>query len=331
MGWDNAATAIDGTRLKAENIRRGLYATSKAQGIAGVGDLKVVPLSVPGNGFRVLPGSGLVYNKYVTPIRESYSVGAATEDIFPSASMPASSGSARSHLVAVVVGDPQYSNAGHPFFPATFPGVNDPLTYQYTRTWIFQNVPAGSGQAWLDANVPYPAMALARLDMPASTTTVQASHIVDLRKMANPRSLDVQWNTQIAVDDLLSVSGNFVYEAWPDNSAKAVEIPDWATKAYINAWVFGSLKSGTGTLNANFRVAITGGSVAPFTNLFRSSADRYNILMGAPMTIAPSERGTTQTFAIWGTVADTATMNGVLRTDVHSSSMIHLRFVEEAV
>lgn len=331
MGWDNAPTGIDGTQLKAEMLRRGLYATSKAQGIAGVGDLKVLPLSVPGNGFRVSPGSALVYNKYVTPVRESYSVGAATEDIFGSGGMPASVGSPRSHLVAVMVGDPQYSNAGHPYFPATFPGLNDPLTYQYTRTWLFQNVPAGSGQAWLDANVPFPALALARLDVPASTTTIQASHIIDLRVMANPRTLDVQWNTQIAVDDNLNPSGNFVYEAWPDNSAKVVAIPDWATKAYINAWVFGALKSGSGTLNANFRVAITGGSVAPFTNLFRSSADRYNILMGAPMDISPTERGTSKTFAIWGTVADITTMNNVLKTDVHSSSMVHLRFVEEAI
>jgi hypothetical protein len=230
-----------------------------------------------------------------------------------------------------MVGDPQYSNAGHPYFPATFPGVNNPLTYQYTRTWLFQNVPAGSGQAWLDANVPFPALALARLDVPASTTTIQASHIIDLRVMANPRTLDVQWNTPIAVDDLLNPTGNFVYEAWPDNSAKAVFVPDWATKVYVNAWVFGSLKSGSGTLNANFRVQITGGPVTDFTNLFRSSADRYNILIGAPMTLTAAERGATKTFAIWGTVADIATMNGVLKTDVHSSSMIHLRFVEEAV
>lgn len=334
MGWDNAPTAIDGTQLQGEDLRRGLYATSKSQGIAGVGDLKVLPLSVPGNGFRVSPGSALVYNKYVTPIRESYSVGAPTEDIFGSGGMPASIGSPRSHLVAVMVGDPQYSNAGHPYFPATFPGLNDPLTYQYTRTWLFQNVPAGSGQAWLDANVPYPALALARLDVPASTTTIQASHIVDLRTMANPRTLDVQWNQAVVGADVLAVVTAFTYKPWPAAAAKAIDIPSWATKCYVDAYIYGFVQGGGAAIvDAAMRVGINGGSVGAqsvFYSPVAEAAGRKLVLLGAPIAISAAERGTTKTFEIQATYSNTS-MNNALATDTRTSASVHLRFAEEAV
>lgn len=338
MTFTPAALAIDGARTPASLQRLGTRASVKQSGIINVGDLKVKQLSSVGNGVRIMAGGGVLENRYVSNSGQTYVVENVDELIVNASNAvnwPATNpGVARSHLVCVSIGDPQYSTAGHGWMTDANKPANPTaaLDYQYVRPFIIPNVPAGTTRVEdLASPPPFPCYALARLDLPSSWTTIADAQIIDLRKVVNARQETVQWNVQIAVDDLLNPTGNFVYEAWPDNSAKVVYVPEWATKVYINAWVFGALKSGTGTLNANFRVAITGGSAAAFTNLFRSSADRYNILMGAPMTLADAERGVNKTFAIWGTVADITTMNNVLKTDVHSSCMVELRFTEEAV
>jgi hypothetical protein len=337
MGFTAAPWGLDGARSPASLARLANRAAVKQSGIVNPGDLKVLPLSVPGNGVRIVSGGAVLENRYELDVNQAYVVEATSEAILTATDNftgITSQGGAQSHLICVTVGDGNYSTAGHPWLtdankPATSAAK---LDYQYVRPWVIKNVPAGTTRIEdLPAPPAYPVYALARIDVPASTTAITSAMIVDLREVVNPRTKTVQWNVPIAVDDLLNPSGNYVYEAWPDNSAKAVYVPKWATKVYVDAWVFGTLKSGSGTLNANFRVQITGGSVTDFTNLFRSSADRYNILIGGPMSLAVGERGVTKTFAIWGTVQDTATMNGVLKTDVHSSCMVKLKFVEEAV
>jgi hypothetical protein len=285
---------------------------------------------VPGNGFRVNPGVGKVFNKYQTPVRESYVVSAPTVDTFGSGGMPAPVASTRSHLVAVTVADPQYSNSGHPWFPSTWPGLNDPLTYQYVRTWLFQNVPAGSGQAWLDANFAFPAMALARLDMPASSTTVGTAQIIDLREMAQPRSKTVQWNFGApAVADVLTVAAPLTWEYWPDTSDQLVAIPSWASMVYVVGYLTGFNDLTSDETRAEMRVGIQTAGQATGSTKYRGNAPgRFGVNLGGPIALPAAIRGTSQHFQVQATVQDTASQ-GDLNTDAWTSGMIQLRFVEE--
>src|SRR5699024_11469005 len=83
----------------------------------------------------------------------------------------------RSDLVVARVLDPQYE--GQP--PA------DPDEFDYSMVEIIEGVSSSTTSA-RDLNLNYPAIALARIDLPASTGTVEASHLTDLREMARPRS-----------------------------------------------------------------------------------------------------------------------------------------------
>lgn len=325
MAWDTNPF-VDGILLKNEHLRRGLYLASPAQGIAGVGDLKVRQLSVAGNGFRVMPGGAAVYNKYVTPIRQSYAVGMSAETIFPSGSMPASVGSPRNHLIAVTVGDPQYGNSGHPWMPAG--PLPDPATFEYVRTWLFQNVPAGADQDWLDANFAFPGLALARLEVPASTTTITDAMIKDVREMANPHSKDVQWSVSATVADPLGGTAG-VYEYWPDNSQVLVKIPKWASYAYIDGSVNGFQDSSSDATKAEMRIGSAAMNVyTPTTKYSAIIAGRASVNIGGRIFIPEAYRGTSQNFQISATPQDAASVND-LTTDAWTNCQVHIRFTEE--
>ena len=240
MTWNNVPWALDGALIPSSLARLGQYvATGGAEGIAQLGDLKVVPLDTPGNGIKVLAGGAVVLNRYQgeTP-DQSYMVYNPTQDVLGAADMPPSSGSARSHLVCVVVGDPEFTSVGHPFMLSTDPPAGEENTFEYVRTVVIQNVPSNT-TSFDQLNLNYPGYALARLDVPASTTTITSGMIVDLREMASPRNKIEQWHVNASVADPLSVATAETYEYWPDNSRKAIFIPKWASYIYATGFIEG--------------------------------------------------------------------------------------------
>ena len=131
----------------------------------------------------------------------------------------------RSDLVVARITDPQYE--GQP--PA------DPDDFDYAYVDIIQGVSSSTRSA-RDLNLSYPAIALARIDLPASTGTVQASHITDLRELAQPRSVRF-----LRAYALVSGDGSFELTstgengaAWPEPQdlpsmgAWRVDVPEWA-------------------------------------------------------------------------------------------------------
>jgi hypothetical protein len=335
VAFVSAPWALDGALTPSSLARAAHYtATSGAEGIAQVGDLKVLPLSTPGNGVRILTGGATLLNRYLSDPDESYAVQLQATETIPSGSMPPSIGAPRSHLVCVTIGDPNYSLEGHPWMTEIEPGEEP--TFQYVRPWIIQNVPAGT-QSVAELGITYPALALARLDMPASTTTVQSAHIVDLRKMARPRELEEMWHVAVSAADSLNTDDTWEY--WPDNSQKAVTIPEWASYVYVTGYLEGIrlVTAGASTQIASFRVSSqTAGLFTPesHAHIVREAAtpavtgERVNVNLGGPIAIPSAVRGATHNFQVQGKRNGTSSANGSFNTDTWTSAQVRLRFVE---
>lgn len=234
MTFETTAWAIDGAQLTSSLARRAEYAaTVGAQGIVSRDDLKVTQLSTPGVGVQIAPGVAILNNKYQSMINESYVVSNPTVHIIPSGSMPASSASARSFIVAVTIGDPDFSQAGHPWMTSSDPAPGTELTFNYVRV-ILVEVPAGT----VALSGAYPNYPLARIDIPASTTTITNAMITDLRALARPRNKPMTlvspaglWNT---TNHILTSSS---YVDWGNSFAPTVEIPSWAVAADLSTFI----------------------------------------------------------------------------------------------
>jgi hypothetical protein len=333
VAFVNAPWALDGTQIPSSLARLGQYvATSGSEGIAQLGDLKVVPLDTPGNGVAIYSGGAVVLNRYKGESPdESYMVYSPNGVILGPSDMPASTPSARSHLVCVTVGDPEFSAAGHPWMLGTDPPAGEEDTFEYVRAFVIQNVPAGT-KSFDELNLNYPAYALARLDVPISTTTITSDMIVDLRQMARPREKMEQWHVSASLADGLGVATANTYEYWPDNSQKAVDIPKWASYCYANGFIEG-FRISASVEAAKMRIGAFGPGIATppshFDEAFSSpgNADRRGISLGGTMYIPAAYRGTTQNFQVQGTLTSTA-LNNRLSTDAWTTVGVTLRFVE---
>lgn len=231
MTFENAPSAIDGALLSAALIRRAEYADSSgAQGVVSKGDLKVSQLGTPGVGVQIAAGVGLVLNRYQTNPNETYVVSNPGVHTIPSAEMPASNPAAKSYIVAVVIGDPDFSQTGHPFMLATDPPSGQEQTFQYVRVRLIE---VASGATTLPG--AYPALPLARIDIPANTTTIINSYITDLTSLARPRQEQQMFVGQPWTNGSpVYIPAGAAYGDWgPAQFMPSVKVPSWAKRAIV--------------------------------------------------------------------------------------------------
>lgn len=331
MTFASAPWAVDGARTPAALARTASYAeTGGAEGVISQNDLKVSPLDVPGVGLQIAGGGALVLNRYQTPVSQSYTVLNVNTHVVDAADMPPVAGSDRWFLVCVVVGDPEFSPAGHPFM--TSDPMADPENFDYVRVVL---VPCNSGtKSFRELNKAYPALALARVKIPANTTTVTAANIeADLRKVARPRTSEDIFTSSQAGNNLLNGGGVVgAYEVWPNTASFSVDIPEWATVCKPFAFIEGAMlsKAGVGAL----RITLVGAGATTTTNLNESAPtsgyDRKGYSIGGKITIPASMQGTTATIRIEGSVNSEAA-KGMLDTDQYTGSYMRVRFEESAV
>lgn len=141
-----------------------------AEGITQGDDLKVTALGTPGAAVQVGDGSGVVRGK-ANSFQGSYSacnIGSAT------VSIASTGGSPRSDMVVLRILDPQYE------------GSLDPATDQIMFFDVISNV--GSTATVVPGG--YTAIPLARIDIPASTSTITSGMITDIRQCANPAATE---------------------------------------------------------------------------------------------------------------------------------------------
>lgn len=228
MTFNFAPWALDGARTSAASARLATYVTGGTQsGIAQPTDLRVVPLAVPGVGLRVLSGGANVLNRYMGDPDQSYVVSNPATHTVLSGSMPAPQPTLSYYLVCIVVGDQEFGNSGHPFMPSSPLSPEDAADFEYVRIVL---IPCSSGTTRTEQlNLPYPAYALARLEVPPNTSTITSAMITDLRKLVQARTdreLLIQSPTpgNALNDSNYSWVGFIPYAPW-------VEVPTWATNA----------------------------------------------------------------------------------------------------
>jgi hypothetical protein len=197
--------------------------TGGNEGVASPGSLRVDALATPGGSVRVAPGGAVLLNRYAGGGEQSYALRNKTETVLPVASTTSAGG--RSDLVVARVLDPQYEGSAPP----------DPNVFEYSRITAVQGVPAGTLSA-RDLGLAYPAIALARIDLPASTATVQAGHITDLRQLVAPASRTdvlprvIPAGQSVAFNKLeTDLSPLHALLNWD------VQVPAWATHCHVTA------------------------------------------------------------------------------------------------
>lgn len=335
MTFENTAWAIDGALLGSSLARRAEYAAvGGAQGVVQKNDLKVTELAVPGVGLLIDAGVGLINNDYQTTPNETYVVSNPSVHTIPAIEMPAASASARSFLVAIVVGDPDFSQTGHPWMGSDDPPVGEEQSFQYVRPTLIE-VPAGTTE--LDVN--YPALVLARVDIPANTTTITDSMIVDLRNLARPRQ-----EQQIFVSPAgtyTNASPDYIpagsqYANWSPPWIPTVRVPEWATRAIVVASING-VRFSDNTVNIAGGIRTQLGSVVGPATLFDYDADptkggqeRDNLQTGGEYDVT-AVAGTEVNLIVEGYQSKPASPSAQQRLRLQNGAqiIIDVRFFEE--
>lgn len=333
MTFNNAAWAIDGPLTTAALARRQTFATSGgSEGIVSKGDLKVLPLATPGVGLRISDGAALLLNRYQSEPRETYTVLNAGEHTMQSGDMPGSQPTAKSYLVCVTIGDPEGSQVGHPWMGASDPPAGQESTFLYVRPWLIE-CPAGT-EHFTELGLNFPALALARLDIPANTTTITDSLIVDLRKLALPKSSIVIDHQDAAGTNVLNGEGGVVgaYERWPNQDQLVTTVPEWAVSAKVVGFIEGGRK--TGAFHAQFRARLEGHGATQVSNINEDgsagAADRITINVGGEIPIPEAVRGQQAKFHIEGTPSNASSKNKLETSANNTTALLQVQFVEEA-
>lgn len=239
MTFNNAAWAIDGARITGALARLAAYATGGGRsGVVKPSDLKVSPLAVPGNGLRISSGGANVLNYYQADPDEAYVVSNAGVHTVLSADMPAPVPATAYYLVCVVVGDPEFDQTGHPYMPTTI-APEDAPDFEYVRVVV---VPCSAGTTHFEElGLDYPAYALARLEIPASTTTITSEMIIDVRELAQPRSERVVLTGQPSTGLNLTQADVFHPTGLWTDYTPSIDVPSWATKVDVVAHIASAL------------------------------------------------------------------------------------------
>lgn len=222
----------------AETARAVAYAAANgSDGVVGSTDLKVTARPTP-NG-QVLVGAGAVnlLSRYSGAASQAYTGVVRTQEAVNID--PTSSAGGRSDLVVARVRDPQYGSvAGY--------DPNNPNAFGFFTIEVVKGV--SSSFKRYGPEVGYPVMALARIDIPASTATITNAMITDLRFKSNARS-DIQVRTIFPGDDNNAAVSQ--YAPWPQNTIAWFDVPPWATRAVFTVHIpgiefTGSMRSALG-------------------------------------------------------------------------------------
>lgn len=205
----------------ADVLRVSPYAAFGGQeGVIATGDCKVVEGATPGGFVNVLTGAVAVLARGPQQQSQMY-VGLSRIQSTVNITPTDSSGS-RSDLIIARVEDP-YDGSG--LWPV------DAGTTSYIHARVIEGVPPGTAsfQELFAAIGVQSGIALARLDIPPSTSTIDNASVtfVDLRRLASPLREQVQYvapapSVEEAVTDV-------TYIPLPSTGNTTVRVPPWAT------------------------------------------------------------------------------------------------------
>jgi hypothetical protein len=296
-------------------------------------DLKVRQLAVAGNGLLIDPGAAIILNRYQTTPNQSYAVlNPATHTVL-SSDMPASNPATKYYLVCVTIGDPEFSQVGHPWMGAGDPPVGEAETFQYVRPFLVECT--SSTTSFSQLALAYPAIALARIAVPPSTTTITDAMITDLRHLASPRQSQELFigNPWTNGSPVYIPSGSAFADWGAAQYAPTVKVPAWATRAIMSCRINGvGLVDTSVNINGNVRAQL--GSVSGPSTSFDVSvgggAIRMNLEAAGTYNVT-SIAGTTAVLRVEGYESTPAspTTNQRLKLQSGSQQIFDVRFFEE--
>lgn len=270
-----------GAEHPVEMVRRWIYAgEGGAEGVVEPGDLLVRPLATTGGGVRVAIGSGFMRSRSAGAVREMYMGSVVSEEVVP---IPPNEGDQVRHdLIVMRVRDPYWQGSPWPAPPV-------PATAQYVYIDRIPSVAANTTRVQeVVGHENDTAIALARVDMQPGTSVLQEM-IVDLRKVARPRSHRVvrAINLTHAGSARTGIADTRPYpeggQTWPAEAENAgildIEIPDWATHmVYAVTWSQLSVLSGSGNAYGQAWLQV-GSSIDP--DVWRGQAGGWDVAENA--------------------------------------------------
>lgn len=333
MTWDSVPWFVGGGAEHSPEVARLLAyaATGGAEGVVGITDLRVSTLDVPGGAVRVLPGAALIRTRGDESGRQSYVGRLPVADSVQITATGSSAG--RSDLIIAQIEDPFV--AGEPWqAPA------DPTAGPYVFTRVIPNVPAGTTRLQsIPAYAGRSAITLARIDIPASTGTITAGMIKDVRKVAQPRR-----QTELVAFSLITGQNEILTSAsaYPggENFPNAfegrslVEIPEWATRMKI-VMTWSSLVAPAGNAWGRFWVQVGTDASKTFTQDVgwdtpgASGNTRMNFIAADNLAVPASYRGTSQRFLPRGNVLGGAN-SARMYVDAVAAMVLQVEFYETA-
>ncbi|MFF2731771.1 hypothetical protein ACFVS9_28170 [Streptomyces sp. NPDC058008] len=298
---DGATHPAQQFRMLVRDLARG------AEGITQGTDLKVTQLSTPGSSVQVSDGSGVVRGR-VNAYQGTYSVcniGAVSVPI------AATGGSARSDMLILRVEDKEYE------------GNIDPATGQVNYFQVISNV-SSSATAIPDGRTGIP---LARIDIPASTSTITNAMIKDIRVIANPRRERTQWIQSPTTTSTGISNANGSYAYFSTAAGWNIPIPSWASTAVISvdiAQLKYSVANFIGSLRATFGASLSLQPVILDDN--QTAIRRATVFVADTLIITDAYRGTTQLLRAQAT--GTTGNTGTVAVDASTTLKADVEFFE---
>lgn len=286
---------IDGSRVKAEVLRRDLWAsTGGATGVIRPADLKVLQTGTASTSIVISAGSAVIESTFANAGGNSYLV---TNDQALTVAAPAAAGT---YLVMLAVRDPQYAGQVAP---------PDPLTNSYTDVLI---------QATAPVSQPY--ITLASIVVSSAGAVVTTANITDKRALARPRTDSDNAMLFPASDTNMSKTA---YVSWP-LSPFSVTVPTWATELALKVTVNGVESAGAGATLGGLRVTYHN-SVAQNGIIQFDGPGRQTVVVIGKFDIPSGDRGQLRYLGLQGyQTAGTA----VIQQDYQSQVVYEWTFSE---
>lgn len=312
-------------------------ATGGQRGVIGPTSLGVVAQNVPNGTVQVRPGGAVLPSNYSGGAQESY---IARNRTATNVAIRAT-GSSGKRSDAVILRIDDTGKAGQ--------APSNIQAYDYTKLAVIEGV-SGSLSDTDSLGLAYPAILLARIDIPASTGTITSAMIKDMRHIAMARSEDViQIRPMIQADSVgndLVLTGTDLYpdgEWWPNTGGRDnngiwyIDVPKWATRAQIRAeWlsVYTPTKSGQGQVWVTYGPGAGSPTPTYYTQAFGWDADesasgyRQNLIATQDVSIPAAMRGSVQPFVLRGNRGNDSSKPGRIRLDWISGVTLSVRFLE---
>ncbi|MEV8344541.1 hypothetical protein [Streptomyces niveus] len=317
MAWDGVPWFVEGTSASEETLRLiADAAVAGGEGVIGPADLVVTALELPGSAVQV--GTGAMIARYRTGGGgQAYAARMPTVELVDVE--PTGADGPRTDLVIARIEDP-YGGEG-------WPEPEDPSAGPYVFTRILTDVPAGTTSVH-QVDDALTAVTLARIDVPAGTSTITQGMITDLRDLARPRSQTISgylygvWETPDEVGPLVE------WEEFPLGARWTHRAPEWATHATLDVQVTGLRHADAVPARGKLRVTAGEhlGAAAPYA---AEAAGRVSAMARHVFTLDVGERGELVDVTMQG--IGTEGIAGVLQADANTALHYTLTFHQAPV